>query len=269
MCELMGLSFAQPISADFSIREFALRGEENADGWGLAWYPDASVALIKEPIEWRTSKHTRFLETYPHLLSPIYIAHVRHKTIGGAPTHADTHPFTRELEGRDYTFAHNGSLHGLPEKFPLGRFRPTGATDSEYAFCHILDEAARTTGFLATENGWRWLHGKLLAMNALGNLNCLLSDGRRLFAYHDMAAYKGLCLRQVHIHSDETRRFEDSQVKIDLASEEGKPLNHGYVIATRPLSTSGWQPFAGGQLIVLEAGEVRFSSPKGNFSPPA
>ena len=260
MCELMGLSFARPISADFSIREFALRGEENADGWGLAWYSDQSVSLVKEPIEWRSSKHTSFLETYPHLLSSIYIAHVRHKTFGGPPTHADTHPFTRELEGRDYTFAHNGSLHGVFEKFPLGRFRPVGATDSEYGFCHILDEAARTSGFLDTEAGWKWLHGKLKAMNALGNLNCLISDGRRLFAYHDAARYKGLCLRKVHIHRHETRRFEDSAVKIDLASEEGKPLNHGYVVATRPLSSAGWHDFEGGELIVLEAGEIRFSS---------
>ena len=32
MCELMGLSFEQPMSADFSIRAFALRDVENADG---------------------------------------------------------------------------------------------------------------------------------------------------------------------------------------------------------------------------------------------
>ena len=40
MCELMGCQFAQPVQADFSIREFARRDEENADGWGLAWYVD-------------------------------------------------------------------------------------------------------------------------------------------------------------------------------------------------------------------------------------
>jgi predicted glutamine amidotransferase len=63
MCELMGLSFAKPIAADFSIRVFALRAAENADGWGLAWYPDRSLALVKEPLDWRTSAHSRFLET--------------------------------------------------------------------------------------------------------------------------------------------------------------------------------------------------------------
>src|SRR5438874_5416469 len=105
MCEFMALCFARPISADFSIREFAARGEENADGWGLAWYPDRSVALIKEPVKWRASRYTGFLETYPDLQAQLYLAHVRHKTAGGLPTHADTHPFVREWAGREYCFA--------------------------------------------------------------------------------------------------------------------------------------------------------------------
>src|SRR5688500_11347688 len=140
MCELMGLCFAKPLAADFSVREFAMRDEENADGWGLAWYPDHSAAIIKEPISWRVSQHTQFLERYPDLSSPIYIAHVRHKTVGGPATHADTHPFTRELRGRDYCFAHNGTLLGLASAASLKRYKPLGATDSELAFCLLLDE---------------------------------------------------------------------------------------------------------------------------------
>jgi glutamine amidotransferase len=100
MCELLGLSFARPLSADFSIRVFALRGAENADGWGLAWYPDRSLAIVKEALDWRESPYSRFLETYPGLRSEIYIAHVRHRSTSGTPTHADTHPFERELPGR-------------------------------------------------------------------------------------------------------------------------------------------------------------------------
>src|SRR5437867_4135652 len=110
MCELLGLSFAAPISADFSMRAFEERDEENPHGWGLAWYPDQSLAIVKEPIEWGKSQHSDFLESYQHLQSRIYIGHVRHKTTGGAPTHADTHPFGRELAGREFCFAHNGTL---------------------------------------------------------------------------------------------------------------------------------------------------------------
>src|ERR1700693_4785757 len=118
MCELMGYSFAKPIVADFSIREFAHRGKDNADGWGLAWYPDRSLALVKEAVQWKASKHTGFLESYSDLRSSICLAHVRHLTTGRA-THADTHPFARELFGTEFCFAHNGTLPGAAS-LPLG-----------------------------------------------------------------------------------------------------------------------------------------------------
>src|SRR5581483_5412203 len=170
MCELMGLSFAEPISADFTIREFGRRGDENADGWGLGWYPVRSLA----------SQYTDFLESYHGLHSPLYLAHVRHKTVGGPPTHADTQPFMRELGGREYCFAHNGTLLGYAG-LPLGRYRPVGDTDSEHLFCHLLEAVAERGGALDDEAGWRWLQATLAELNARGTLNLLLSDGRRLF----------------------------------------------------------------------------------------
>jgi glutamine amidotransferase len=270
MCELMGLCFAGPISADFTTREFARRGEENADGWGLAWYPDRSAVIVKEPVCWQDSPYTSFLETYQHLLSPLYIAHVRHKTVGGPPTHADTHPFKRELGGREYCFAHNGTLTGFHDELPLSRFHPVGSTDSEHLFCHLLDAIARRGDEPAGEEGWRWLHGRLAALNRMGKLNCLMSDGRLLFCYHDAAGYKGLALRKIRVHGHETRRLEDDDMRIDL---EGESSNHGFVVATHPLTSTGWHAFRAGELIVLEGGVLRFSShrslPAPEFGPPA
>jgi hypothetical protein len=66
-----------------------------------------------------------------------------------------------------------------------------------------------------------------------------------------------LHLRQVHIQDNEIRRFEDVAVTIDLA---GETVNHGFVVATRPLSRSGWQSLPRGGLLVLEEGVLRFSS---------
>jgi glutamine amidotransferase len=257
MCELMGLSFNRPISAGFSIHAFAPRGGTNADGWGLAWYPDRSLALVKEPVQWDASPYTRFLESYPQLRASLYIAHVRHRTTGGPPTHADTHPFRRELGGRDYCFAHNGTLIGVAD-LPLGRFQPVGVTDSEHAFCWLLEALAQRGAPMDDASGWDWLHGRLTALNRRGKINCLLSDGRRLFCYHDAAAYKGLTFRPVGIHEQETRHFQDPvlQVHLDGTAE----VTHGFVVATCPLSSSGWSPFQASELLVLEAGRVCFSS---------
>jgi len=256
MCELMGMSFERPASADFSIREFALRGEENADGWGLGWYPDRSLAIVKEPVKWRESRYAGFLEGYPDLQSRLYIAHVRHKTVGAEPTRADTHPFAREWAGREYCFAHNGTLLDFGS-LPLGRFRPLGATDSEHAFCHLLEEVARRGRPLDDEEDWRWLYGKFAALNRMGKFNCLLADGERLFAYHDVNGWKGLNFRKVRLRAGEVRRIEDPDLAIDL---EGGETNDGIVIATRPQGDAGWHGVRLGELLVLDGGALRFSS---------
>jgi len=40
MCELLGMSFNLPVRPSISFRGFRHRGEENPDGWGIAFYPD-------------------------------------------------------------------------------------------------------------------------------------------------------------------------------------------------------------------------------------
>ena len=264
MCELMAMAFEAPISADFSIREFAHRGEENADGWGLGWYPDESLAMVKEPVRWGESRYAGFLETYPGLQSRLYLAHVRHKTIGGAPTRCDTHPFARELRGREYCFAHNGTLDDRVWSLLLGQHHPLGSTDSEHAFCHLLGALALRGGHLDDEADWEWLHGMLAGLNALGKLNVLLSDGRRLFVYHDLNGWKGLHFRKVRLGAEHGRHFEDDIMTIDLDADLG---NQGIVVATRPLSAHGWHSFRLGELLVLEAGAIRFSSHRDRRAP--
>ena len=148
-------------------------------------------------MKWASSRYAGFLETYPTLLSRTYIAHVRHKTMGGEPTHADTHPFAREMGGREYCFAHNGTLTGPAWDLPLGHHRPLGDTDSERFFCHLLREIGARGGHLDDLDAWRWLHEVLASANRFGKLNVLLSDGLRLFVYHDENGWKGLNFRKV------------------------------------------------------------------------
>ena len=213
MCELMGMSFAKPVVASVSVQAFSQRSQENPDGWGLAWYPDRSLAMVKQPVRWSV-QHTQFLEHYPGLLSSIYVAHVRHRTIGSTPTHADTHPFARELNGREYCFAHNGTLTGDFWQRPLGRFRPVGHTDSEFVFCLLLAELESFTQLadeveqihapgkarLTAEQQWEWLHLYLLRLNDYGKLNCILTDGDRMLVYHDKHGWKNLTYRDRRAH---------------------------------------------------------------------
>lgn len=279
MCELMGMSFAKPVMANVTIQAFSLRSLENADGWGLAWYPDRSLAMVKQPVRWSV-QHTQFLEHYPGLLSSIYVAHVRQRTTGSTPTHADTHPFSRELNGRDYCFAHNGTLSGDFWQRPLGRFRPVGGTDSEYLFCLLLAELEsfaqladeinevrhvdpeQNNGHLHTDKRWKWLHQFLLHLNAYGRLNCILSDGERLLVYHDKNGWKNLTYRNVFLQQDSEQTFGDATVAVNL---QAQPVNHGVIVATNPLSIEGWERFLPGEMKVLWQGNIEFAARPGLY----
>ncbi len=256
MCELMGLSFDQPVSADFSLCAFACRDAENPDGWGLAWYPDQSLALVKEALTWRESGYSQFLENYQGLRARIYVAHVRRQTTGGPATYADTHPFSREYLGREFCFAHNGTIAGFGT-LPLGRFLPIGTTDSERLFCHLLGAMEERGERLDDEAGWRWLGETLAQINPRGTLNCVLSDGQRLFAYRDEHGWKGLSLRKLRFHHAGQRIFEDAVTEVAVA---GDSANRGCMVATRPLSATGWHELTRGKLVVVEGGAIRFTS---------
>ena len=275
MCELMGMSFAKPIVASVSIQAFSQRSQENADGWGLAWSPDRSLAMVKQPVRW-SIQHTQFLEHYPGLLSSIYIAHVRQRTTGSVPTHADTHPFARELNGREYCFAHNGTLTGDFWQRPLGRFRPIGHTDSEFVFClllaelesfrhlaeeveHIVDggPAESIKRPLTAEQQWQWLHRFLLRLNDYGRLNCILTDGEHMLVYHDKNGWKNLTYRSIFLHENAMHHFGDATVAVNLQAE---PVNHGFIVATNPLSVDGWERFLPGEMKVLHKGNLAFTS---------
>jgi predicted glutamine amidotransferase len=170
---------------------------------------------------------------------------------------------------------HNGTLAGDFWRRPLGRFRPIGATDSEFLFClllaelesftHLADEVAEArhidshqhNGRFVTDKCWRWLHQFLIHMNEYGRLNCILSDGERLLVYHDKNGWKNLTYRNVLLQPDSAQTFGDATVAVNLPAQ---PVNHGVIVATNPLSIEEWERFLPGEMKVLWRGNIEFSS---------
>jgi predicted glutamine amidotransferase len=67
----------------------------------------------------------------------VSIAHIR-KATRGVVALENCHPFSRSWGAQTWVFAHNGDLQGA---IPLGdRYLPDGSTDSEAAFCWILEQ---------------------------------------------------------------------------------------------------------------------------------
>ncbi len=254
MCELLGISFNRSVSAVISIQAFGKHWNENADGWGLGWYPDTSLALVKEPRAWGQTPYSHFLESYTELRATMYLAHIRHRTTGSLPRHSDTHPFAREWLGRDFCFAHNGTLHDFATALTLDRFRPIGQTDSEHLFCWLLDRLARDDDRLETPTQWAGLQRLLRQANELGKLNCLLSDGQRLFAYRDLQQWKGLSyIVSQHSPASDTQPLHDESVHVEIDTESA---TESVVVATCPLNDQSWQPIPPGTLLVVERGRI-------------
>ncbi|BCB28127.1 class II glutamine amidotransferase [Sulfurimicrobium lacus] len=196
MCELFGLSANQPITARRELEEFRLRGglsADNPDGWGLAWQENGGFQLAKEP---RPAFSSALLEDLGATLhASLVIAHVRKANFPPVNTLNNTHPFRRECCGREWVFAHNGlvpEIVGMELENRHAVCRPTGETDSEFAFCHLLSHLARD--FNSHDADIQISFATLAAASELvashGKFNFLMSDGEHLIAYgHDRLHY--------------------------------------------------------------------------------
>jgi len=264
MCELLGMSFNLPVRPNISFRGFRRRGEDNPHGWGIAFYPDKSAQVIKEPIRTTKSQLAEFIQEYEEIKSKIFIGHVRYTSVG-SKSHKNTHPFHRELRGKEYVFAHNGTLDGY-ENFELGRFTPIGETDSEYVFCYLLHgiENIEISGW--HNSGFDCLADILNEINTCGTLNCLFSDGEYLFCYHDVERYNGLYFLHRKPPYGEIRLL-DEDWWVNLA-EEKRPEQTGYIVATRRLTDETWESFQPGELIVFKSGEMVYSNKRSSIKTP-
>lgn len=191
MCELFALSSAQASTVQFGLAEFARRGAagRNPDGWGVAYYVDGDVRLLKEPVAAGDSPCQRFLQEHP-VRSALVLSHVRHATQGPAVLR-NCQPFARELGGAMHVFAHNGDLLRAPlqEKLASGVSRPVGDTDSELAFCALL-EAMRPVWLAASRPPALPVRLGIVEafaeeLRRLGPANFVYSDGDVLFAHGD------------------------------------------------------------------------------------
>jgi len=256
MCELLGISFNIPIRPNLSVRGFRKKGEKNPDGWGIGYYPDESAQVIKEPIEAGKSLLSFVVRNYTQIISRIFITHVRKASIGKI-SHKNTHPFCRELEGKEYIFAHNGSLERY-KNLKTGRFIPVGDTDSEHSFCHILNLIDKRNIESWTSDDFLWMNQQLWEINKMGKFNCMFSDGEYLFCYNDVNDFKDYC----HVHRKgpyNKIKLLDEDFEIDLANEKD-PSQTGYLIATNPLTDENWESYLPGELVVYKNGDIVFSN---------
>ncbi len=241
MCELFAMSANVQTDVNYSLALLKPRGGKlgpHSDGWGVAFYEDRAARIFKEPIPAAESRCLEFITEYD-FQSTTVIAHIRKANpakYGRSP--ANTHPFERELNGCSWVFAHNGKLPGLREvpEFALDRFTPLGNTDSEHAFCFLLNAIAQELDRYSTKT----LDGVIedvvqplaVKMREFGEFNFLMSDGERLIAH----AHTNLYALQRTCEADCDKR----QVTL---------------LATSPLTDEPWVALEPGSLHVYARGQ--------------
>ena len=236
----------------FSFSGLATRGGRagpHADGWGLALYDGPTARVFLEPAAAAHSPLATFIREHP-IKTLLAIAHVRRKTRGEISLR-NTHPFVRELWGRHFTFAHNGTVKKL-DRLKLGRFKPMGRTDSEYAFCALL--AALQHDF--KEKPTRAELAPAIAAHAKrigaeGTFNFLLGDGEQLYAR---------CATKLHYIVRKAPFAKatlcDEDVCVDF-TEVTSPSDRVAVVATMPLTRDEtWTAGEPGTMWVFSKGKL-------------
>ena len=256
MCELFAMCSRLETDLHASLEAFARRGGMDGrqkDGWGIAYYAEGDVRLMKEPHPAADSACIRFLHDHP-FKSSLVLSHIR-KATRGSLAMKNCQPFVRELRGRMHTFAHNGDLDLalLAARFPLRRFHPVGETDSEYAFCVLLDRLwdASPAGTLP-DLGERVEVVRQFAsdMRGFGPANFIFSDGDALFAHgHRRFHGDGLGIHPPGLH-------------VRYRNGDGQAVT---LVASVPLTAEpGWRALDEGELVVARSGQaVDVAQPSG------
>lgn len=250
MCQLLGMNCNVPTDVMFSFAGFAERGgrtDHHGDGWGIAFFEDKGLRHFVDHQSAAESPIARLVRHYP-IKSRNVISHIR-KATQGAVQLQNCHPFVRELWGRYWVFAHNGDLKDYAPRLHAG-FHPVGDTDSERAFCWLLQELAKSHADVPPVAELTLTLRELVPQIARhGTFNFLLSNGEALWAH----ASTNLCyvLRQ-HPFGSASLRDEDLSVNF---AEHAAPGDRVAVVVTTPLTTNeAWTTIAPGALQVFVDG---------------
>ncbi len=254
MCELLGMSANVPTDICFSFTGLMQRGGRTGphkDGWGIAFYEGRGLSSFHDPNPSVNSRIAQLVKEYP-IKSHVVISHIRQANVGDVCLE-NTHPFSRELWGRMWTFAHNGQLDRAIFDLPLKHYRPVGTTDSEYAFCWLLSEVREH--FPEQPADYQllidFIRGRCDQLRELGVYNMLLTESCYLFAY---CSTKLAWITRKAPFGEAS--LTDAEVVVDFC-DKTTPSDVVTVIATVPLTDNEtWSHLEAGDMIVFRDGGV-------------
>ena len=222
----------------------------HVDGWGVGFHDGDGCRVFIDAGRACDAPLADFLRCHP-LQARTVLAHVR-KATQGAVSLVNCHPFQRAWRGRHWLFCHNGDLASFDPAL-ASTYRPVGTTDSERAFCWLLQELDRLLPGCepppARDLG-RLLSRLVPSIAEHGAFNFLLSDGHVLYAH---CSTRLAWLARGHPFG--RVRLVDRDVELDLDTLNG-PGDRMVVVATSALTLAEpWQAMVPGELRAFEHGQ--------------
>jgi transglutaminase-like putative cysteine protease/predicted glutamine amidotransferase len=230
--------------------------------WGFGWYPhdDAAAVVLKDPANISGMSFGESLHGWERFRSSIFLCYYR--KVAKNAKQQDTPPFMRTHAGRVILFVHSGDL---ARNFRDARrpgdhavYEPIGRTDSEFAFCRIMNLlqsfGARRIAGVPRETFHNWLQD----IDQFGEFNTIISDGTDLIVYRDLQASKNIYFTRC-VPPHQTTLFANNFITADYGDE----LNAGHsmlMISTEPMAGVNWWQLAPGQMLVVRRGQVNWSS---------
>lgn len=256
MCQLLGMNCNTPTDIIFSFEGFRKRGgltDVHVDGFGIAFFEGKGVRIYQDDRPSASSPVADLINQY-QIKSKNVLAHIR-KASQGQVSLVNTHPFMRELWGEYWLFAHNGHLQNPHEIFsdvsPIF-YRPVGHTDSEQAFCYLLETLRQKYSDKPSDE---IIFKETLQLTEkirdAGIFNFILSNGEWMMAHASTLLH--YIVRQAPFGE---AKLLDDDVSIDFAAVT--TLNDKVaVMATLPLTCNEqWIQMAQNELLMFKEGEI-------------
>ena len=264
MCELLAMSCRYPARLTSSLTVLASHAKgdsRNRDGWGLAFYQGRDVALYRDTSPADICPLVPWLEANGPATT-LSMGYIRHATQGAIDL-ANTGPFMRELGGRMQVFTHNGNLKPLVQSSlgKNGTFQPVGETDSELAFCLLLEQISQLSHAprqaACLEARMDAVAEMALSLREQGPATFLYADGDVLFAHAD----RRLQPLTGQVTTPALYRLEcpagDKTVLVYDGDFGDAPATQRLILlASVPLTDEAWTPMPEGEVLVVRQGEI-------------
>lgn len=255
MCQLLGMNCNVPTDILFSFAGFRKRGgltDHHEDGFGIAFFEDKGVRIYHDDKPCHLSAVADLIDSYP-IKSLNVISHIRLATEGKTSL-VNTHPFVRELWGQYWVFAHNGQID-VPNQPNQPRYQAVGSTDSERAFCFLLNQLDAQFQSKPDDDVLFGALQKICSqLGQYGLFNCLLSNGDWHLAYANTLLHY---LTRRAPFGEAQLVDKDSSIDFTGETQENDIVT---VFTTIPLTNNeSWQQLAIGECLIFRDGLPVFS----------